>query len=442
VIAKTSMNLRGALFALVFSGCSVLGVDLPKPGIVVAADGTGDFKTIQAAVESIPVTNRERVIVLIKNGTYREKIRVGASFVTLRGQDRSRTRIEFSQVKDDFIAHPDRLGWAVINLNRANDFVLENLTVENTASDMSAHAFAICGTGDRTVIVGCDVLSHGGDAVSIGRGEPGRYYHARCNFSGSVDFVCPRGWCYATDCSFYAYRKTAAVWHAGARDPQMKFVMRNCRFDGATGFNLGRHFLDAQFYFLDCKFSRKLRDKPIRQEIYQNGGTRAEADASRDRDLDQQNIWGERSFFYNCHRDGGDFTWFANNLSSAPGSPEPSQITAAWTFDGKWDPENESGPVIQQLRVAGRKIALVFSEPVTVKGQPRVRMRGGDPASYASGSGTDTLSFELASDDIDEVTAVDLNGGAIIGCQGSAMSRVANLALRAANKFTENPSVP
>ena len=271
------MNLRGALFALVFPACSLFGVDLPKPDIVVATDGTGNFNTIQAAVESIPVTNRERVIVLIKNGTYREKIRVGASFVTLRGQDRSRTRIEFSQVKDHFIAHPDQLGWAVIDLNRANDFVLENLTVENTASDMSAHAFTICGTGDRTVIVDCDVLSHGGDAVSLGRGEPGRYYHARCNFSGSVDFVCPRGWCYATACSFYAYRKTAAVWHAGARDPQMKFVMRNCRFDGATRFNLDRHFRDAQFYFLDCKFSRKLRDKPIRQEFYQNSGTRADA---------------------------------------------------------------------------------------------------------------------------------------------------------------------
>jgi hypothetical protein len=132
----------------------------------------------------------------------------------------------------------------------------------------------------------------------------------------------------------------------------------------------------------------------------------------------------------------------ANNLSSAPGSPKPSRITAAWTFDGKWDPENESGPVIQQLRVAGRKIALVFSEPVTVKGQPGVRMRGGDTASYAGGSGTDTLSFELGSDDIDEVSAVDLNGGAIIGCEGSATSRLANLVLPAANKFTKNPLVP
>jgi hypothetical protein len=74
-----------------------------------------------------------------------------------------------------------------------------------------------------------------------------------------ADFVCPRSWCYVTDCNFYAYKKTAAVWHEGMSDPDMKFVLRRCRFDGATGFNLGRHFVDAQFYFLDCKFSVKMK---------------------------------------------------------------------------------------------------------------------------------------------------------------------------------------
>src|SRR4029453_13738773 len=199
------MNRRVTLLALLLPACSIFVADLPKPDIVVAADGSGDFKTIQAGIASIPANNRERIVVFVKNGTYREKIRVDASFVTLRGQSRSGTRIEFSQLKDDFTAHPDDIGWAVINLNHANDFVLENLTAENTASIMSAHAFTISGIGDRIVFVDCDVLSHGADTLSLGRGERGRYYHARCNFSGSVDFVCPRGWCYMSDCNFYAH---------------------------------------------------------------------------------------------------------------------------------------------------------------------------------------------------------------------------------------------
>ena len=436
------MDRRIVLLALLFPAllvpsCSKFAGNLPKPDIVVSADGSGDFKTIQAAVSSIPAINRERVVVFVKNGTYREKIRVDASFVTLRGQSRKGTRIEFPQLQDDFVAHPDDLGWAVINLNRVNDFVLENLTVENTASNMLAHAFTIYGTGDRTVIVGCNVLSHGGDTVSLGPGGPGRYYHARCNFSGSVDFVCPRGWCYVTDCSFYAYKKTAAVWHDGSSDPDMKFVLRNCRFDGATGFSLGRHHVDAQFYFLDCKFSAKMRDKSIQRVIYPVKGVPAtETDIQRNADSDKQNLWGDRAYFYNCHRNGGDFDWFANNLSSASASPKPKEITAAWTFGGKWNPENESGPMIRQLRVTKRQIAVVFSEPVTVKGKPRLRMRSSGVADYLSGSGTDIVLFGQPSDSDDEVRTVDLNGGAIIACAASATLRPADLSLRATEKFT------
>jgi pectinesterase len=433
------VSLALLLPALLVPSCSRFAGSLPKPNIVVSADGSGDFKTIQAAIASIPAINHERVVVFVKNATYREKIRVDASFVTLRGQSRKGTRIEFPQLKDDFDAHPDDLGWAVINVNRANDFVLENLTVENTASDMLAHAFTIYGTGDRTVLVDCNVLSHGADTVSMWGGDRGRYYHARCHFSGSVDFVCPRGWCYAIDCSFYAYKKTAAVWHDGSFNPDMKFVLRNCRFDGATRFSLGRHGVDAQFYFLDCRFSAKVRDTPIQRVMYPlSDRPIGETGKKRKADLDKQNRRGERSYFYNCHRDGGDFDWFANNLSSAPGSPKPEEITAAWTFNGKWNPENESGPIIQQLRVEGRQIALVFSEPVTVRGEPRLRMRGSDVASYVSGSGTDTLLFGQPLDSDDEVRTVDLNGGAIIACEASATLRPANLSLRAAQKFTTN----
>jgi pectinesterase len=441
--AMLSAWMAVALFALLFAACSVPAPDLFKPDIVVAADGTGDFKTIQAAVQSIPATNRDRVVVFIKDGTYHEKIRVDASFITLRGQSRKGTRIEFPQLKDDFVAHPDALGWAVINLNGANDFVSENLTVENTASDMLAHTFTIYGTGDRTVIVNCDVLSHGGDTLSLWLGDRGRYYHARCNFSGSADFVCPRGWCYATDCNFYEHRKGAAVWHDGRFDPDMKFVLRNCHFDGAKGFNLGRHQVDAQFYFLTCKFSSKMGDKPIRRVIYPpKGGPATEADIQRNAELDKQNHWGERTYFYNCHRDGGDFDWFANNLSSASGSPKPKEITAAWTFGGKWNPEKESGPTIQQLRAIRGQIAVLFSEPVTVKGKPRLRMRSNGVRKYLSGSGTDTLFFGRPSDSDDAVRTVDLNGGAIIACAASATLRPADLSLRAVQTFTAKSYEP
>jgi len=133
---------------------------------------------------------------------------------------------------------------------------------------------------------------------------------------------------------------------------------------------------------------------------------------------------------------------FETILSSAPGSPKPKEITAAWTFNGKWDPENESGPTIQKLRLRGRQIELVFSEPVTIKGKPRVTMRDGGVANYVAGSGTNRLSFELAWDSDHEVLAVDLNNGSLLACEASAGLRLANLSLPAAQESTTNLQEP
>jgi pectinesterase len=392
-----------------------------RPDIVVAADGSGDFKTVQAAVESIPNTNRERIVVFIKDGVYHEKIRVDASFVTLRGQSRKGTRIEFPQLNDDFTQKPDNLGRAVINLNRADDFVLENLTAENTAGVIGPHAFTIYGTGDRTVIVDCDVLSDGADTVSLWLADRGRYYHANCNFRGSVDFICPRGWCYMTNCSIYEMKNTAAAWHDGARDPDMKFVMRHCRFDGTNGWNLARHHHDAQFYFLDCTFSKTMIDHAPFRVIYPlNGETPTEADIRRNKELDPSNIRGERSYFYNSHREGGDYAWLANNLSSATNSPKPEQINAAWTFAGRWDPERKKGPVLKKFEVGQGLIVLHLSENVTVKGNLRLKLGDGGYAPFLSGSGTDTLIFKRPPGDQSDFISVDTNDWAIIPCEAVA----------------------
>src|SRR5580765_4723490 len=265
---------RAFLLAILFVSLTTFADSLPKPDLVVAADGTGNFKTIEAAVSSISPSNHERIVIFIKNGVYKEKIRVNASFITLRGESRKGTRIEFPQLNEDFTRQADSLGRAVINLNRADDFVLENLTAENTAGVIGPHAFTIYGTGDRTVIVDCDVLSDGADTVSLWLGDRGRYYHANCNFRGSVDFVCPRGWCYATNCTFYEMKATAAMWHDGSKNKDMKFVLRDCKFDGTNGWVLARHHLDAQFYFLDCAFAKTMVDRPPRRVIYPlSGGT-------------------------------------------------------------------------------------------------------------------------------------------------------------------------
>jgi pectinesterase len=402
-----------------------------RADLTVAADGTGEFRTIQEALNSLPRDNRERRIILIKDGVYHEKIRIDAAFVTLRGRSRAGTRIEFAQGAEEFRRQPDQLGIAVVNIN-GDDCVLQNLTVQNTHGVIGVHAFAIYGVGDRTVITDCDVLSQGNDTLSLWKRDGGRYYHARLNVRGSVDFICPRGWCYLTDSTIYEVnpRAGAAIWHDGSKDQAMKFVLRNCRFDGVDGWRLARHHHDAQFYLLDCTFSHALRDLAPYRVIYPlNGQASTEADRKRNQELDATNLWGERAYYLNCHRVGGDYAWFQDNLSSAPGSPPPDQVTAAWTFGGTWDPERAAGPAIRTVdRKAGR-IQITFTENVTVKGQPQLVLRSGAAAGYVTGSGSALLAFAAPPDPRDDVAKIDLHGGAIIATEAAATLRSADVSL-------------
>jgi acetyl esterase/lipase len=401
-----------------------------KPDITVAADGSGDFKTVQGAVSSIPRDNRQRMVIGIKDGVYHEKVRIDPDFVTLRGQSREGTRIEFPQGMDEFTNKPDDIGRAVININ-GSDFVMQNLTVENTQGVIGPHAFAVYGNGDRTVILDCDVLSHGADTLALW-GDRSGSYQARLNIRGSVDFVCPRGWCYMTDCTFYEVNPQAhaCIWHDGSQDRNMKFVLRRCRFDGVENWILARHHHDAQFYFLDCSFSKTMQDRAPYRVVYPIAGDQPkESDAKRNRELDASNIWGERAYYYNCHRDGGDYAWFTNNLASAPGSPTPDQVTAVWTFAGKWDPERRSGPTIHKIVPHDGGIAVVFSESVTVKARPRLLLKSGESADYAGGSGSTTLEFAEAAGSSNSVVRFDLRGGSILATEADATLRMADLAL-------------
>jgi pectinesterase len=375
------MNKKTHLIFLIIIFFSVHIYSQFKHFITVAKDGSGDYQTINDAVNSLPMFNYQRVIIYIKNGIYNEKFRITQDYITIKGESRDSTIIAYSQLRTDWLANEDSIGPGVVNIH-ADDVILENLTIKNTQPIVGPHAFAIYGDGTRTIIINCNILSKGGDTVSLWDYKTGMYYHADCSFQGSVDYVCPRGWCFIKDSKFYEEKNTASIWHAGGYDINQKFVLKNCSFDGVEGFQLGRHHYEAQFYLLNCEFSKNMADTPIYRVTYPDH-------PEKDRPFN----WGRRYYFYNCHRQGGDYSWFKNNLSSAKGSPSPSQITSAWTFDGKWDPESEKAPKIIKHEIHKGYILLFFDENLTVAGTPILKSNSGIQFTYDSGAGSDTIRF-------------------------------------------------
>lgn len=351
-----------------------------KRFITVSQDGKGDFKTITDAVQSLPLFNYQRTVIFVKDGVYNEKIRIDQDYITIRGESREKTILQFSQLRSDWIANKDSIGAAVININ-GDDFVLENLTVENTQPEIGPHAFAIYGLGTRTIIFNCNVLSKGGDTVSLWDYKTGMYYHANCSFVGAVDFVCPRGWCFIRDSKFYEVKKTASIWHAGGDNINQKFVIVNSHFDGVKGFELGRHHYEAQFYLIDCIFSDSMSTRPIYRVTYPN-------EPDRDRPFN----WGAR-YYFSGNKANTKLEWNKNNLETAFGSPSKKQVTPMWVFDGMWNPESKEGVKIVSYQLNDCSLILRLSERVTVTGKPELTTDSGVRISYIDGAGSDTIRF-------------------------------------------------
>lgn len=334
-------RLPGAvsLFLLLLAGPATSAPVTPRPAgvdLVVARDGSGDFATIQGALDALPAAATRTRVVLVRNGVWREKLLVTKSRLAIVGEDRDKTRIEWSELRREWRAtHPDDWGAAVVNVgDDVSDLVLANLTLRNDHGARSGdrdHQFAIRSGGNATriVLLHANVLSEGGDTVSLWNAFTGMTYHASCTFEGWVDFVCPRGTSYVTSSRFVAHGTTAAIWHDGSKDRDHRFVVRSSRFDGDPGFSLGRNNRDGQFTLLDCVFSGTMADRPI----YQPSAPETYA-------------WEPRAYFDGCHGDDGDLPWFAGNLKRADFSPSPAEITPDWTFCGQWDPEGTMPAVL------------------------------------------------------------------------------------------------
>ena len=165
--------------------------------IIVAADGTGNFKTIQEALNSIPKDNASNVIILIKKGTYHEKIFMEKSFVSLVGEDRDSTRIVYAELREKWAKDYNGSDWAsaVVNIDsQAADITIANLTVHNNYGSLChtpKHQFAIRGNGTRIRILYCNVIADGADTISLWDRVDGMYYHSNCYFEGWVDYGLP-----------------------------------------------------------------------------------------------------------------------------------------------------------------------------------------------------------------------------------------------------------
>ncbi len=164
--------------------------------LVVAQDGSGDFCSVQGAVDHVPPANAERVVIEIKSGVYREIVFINQRpLTTLRGESRSETIISYPN--ND--ALQNKLGSkfrALVNAENASGLIVENLTLHNSTPQNGSQAEALRVDGSDQVIVRQADFKSLQDTLQLS----GRVYVHDCLIEGNVDYVWGKGTAYFERC--------------------------------------------------------------------------------------------------------------------------------------------------------------------------------------------------------------------------------------------------
>ncbi|HVS83673.1 MAG TPA: pectinesterase family protein [Pyrinomonadaceae bacterium] len=218
--------------------------------LVVAADGTGDFTSVQQAIDHVPEYNMHRFVIHIKPGTYKEQVKLSQTkpFITLQGEDALKTTLTFNLSAT--ISGDTRLSYSTYV--GSSDFRAENLTFENTCGTGS-QAVAVYVNTDRAVFRNCRFLGWQDTLFAHG----GRQYYKDCYVEGHVDFIFGNATAVFESCHIHSKGQGYVTAHWCMSDAETNgYVFLHCKLTGAEtgkGVYLGRPWRPyGRVVFIEC----------------------------------------------------------------------------------------------------------------------------------------------------------------------------------------------
>jgi pectinesterase len=223
-----------------------------KYDIVVSADGSGDFSSVQEAINSCKGYRPEEKTIFIKNGIYREKVIIPSYLQNIHiiGECRDSTVISYA----DHVGMPGIGTFSSYTFKVAgNAVILENLTIENTSGRVG-QAVALHVEGDRVQVKNCRLL--GNQDTLYATGWLSRQYYTGCHIEGTVDFIFGAATAVFDDCTLLSKDNSYITAASTPGDVPYGFVFLNCRLAADTGVvkaYLGRPWGDfAKVAYINC----------------------------------------------------------------------------------------------------------------------------------------------------------------------------------------------
>ncbi|RYY21391.1 MAG: pectin esterase [Cytophagaceae bacterium] len=234
-----------------------------KSRLVVAADGSGDYRTVQQALNAVPTGQTQPITIFIKKGVYKEKLTLaaGQNFVHLLGEDAATTVLTYDDYAQKQTPQGQNIGTSgsASFFVRATDFSAENLTFANSAGPVG-QAVAIWVGGDRVRFTHCRFLGNQDTIYTGGR----RQYYQDCYIEGTTDFIFGASTAWFENCELFCKKGGSYVTAASTPDTvRYGYVFNRCRLTGdapADSYYLGRPWRPyAKVVFLQCKLGPHLK---------------------------------------------------------------------------------------------------------------------------------------------------------------------------------------
>lgn len=216
--------------------------------ITVDVNGIGDFRSVQAAVDSVPDNNRKNVLILISAGYYIEKVVVPASkpYITFQGEGRDVTVLQWHDRASD--KGPD--GQQLRTYHTASVavfapyFTARNISFKNTAPApmpgmQGWQAVALRISGDKAFFSGCAFYG----AQDTLCDDAGRHFFKDCYIEGSIDFIFGNGRSMYKNCELHSIATrfgSIAAQDRNSPDEKTGFAFVNCSVTGSGPLYVGR----------------------------------------------------------------------------------------------------------------------------------------------------------------------------------------------------------
>jgi pectinesterase len=245
--------------ALCLLVCCMVQAAAQQNRIIVAQDGSGQYKTVQEAIDAIPSGNTKALTIFIKKGTYKERLTLDTrkDFVSLVGEDKNNTILTYDNHKGTVLPNGDTVNtWTSASFFiYANDFRAENLTFENNAGFNAGQAVAVFAHGDRLAFYNCRFL--GFQDVLFCSGPGSKQYYKDCYIEGTTDFIFGPATAVFQSCSIHSKKKSHVTAASTPRELKYGFVFFDCKLTGdstLTGVTLGRPWTPyASVTYLRCE---------------------------------------------------------------------------------------------------------------------------------------------------------------------------------------------